>query len=272
MKRIYVLMIWCALLAVSCDSDSYSDSNLQYFPPSPAGATVTLNVPDDYDTIQAAVDAAEPGNIIRVAAGTYPGDVLIRSKRFSLRGASEGKTIIRGYVRIYDSTEISFEGFTVTAGGIYAKNSSIIIIGNKISKNPGPGLWVEQCMHIAVGDNEISLNGSEGIVVDASAGVIGESLVTDNATDGIVVHNSSITLVANRILSNKRDGVAIRGFEYNASPHLVRNRIQDNGGISNHDIICFGGNTNPTGFGNSFGTCINCAECRSLDQAPTHND
>ncbi len=272
MKRIYILLVWCAMIAVSCDSDSPSNSNLQFFPASPVGATTTREVPGDYGTVQAAVDAAKTGDIIRVAAGTYTENVVIRSQRFSLRGAGRGLTVLHGYVRIYDSTDISFEGFTVTDGGVYAKESSIIIAGNDINQNPGPGLWVERCIHIAVDNNEFSYNGKEGILVDASAGIIGESLVSHNVTDGIVVNNASLGLVGNQILSNGRDGVAIRGFEYQASPHLIGNIIQENGSVSNYDIICFGGNTNPTGSGNVFAKCINCGECRSLDQPATYNE
>lgn len=39
----------------------------------PAGPVqaATINVPGDYDTIQAVFDAADPGDIVEVAAGTY---------------------------------------------------------------------------------------------------------------------------------------------------------------------------------------------------------
>jgi hypothetical protein len=54
-------------------------------------ATVTsraavIYVPADYPTIQAAVDAAASGDEIRIAAGTYPGQVLIASKNLTLVG------------------------------------------------------------------------------------------------------------------------------------------------------------------------------------------
>lgn len=262
------MALWC-IFGGGCDSESDSQQNLQYFPSSATGATTTLEVPDDYATIQDAIDEAERGDIIRVAAGTYTEDITITSKRFSLRGAGKGLTIIRGMVRIYDSTDVSFEGFTVHDGGIHARTSSVIISGNDITENPGSGLWLDECLYALVSDNDISRNGREGILVDASNGIIGSSSITYNATDGVVINDASVGLTGNRILSNGRDGVAVRGFQYHASPNLLQNIIRYNGGSSNYDIICFGGNTNPTGVGNSFDKCINCAECRSMDDPAT---
>jgi nitrous oxidase accessory protein NosD len=45
-----------------------------------------IHVPADYSTIQAAVDAAHSGDTIRIAAGTYRGQVLIARKNLRLVG------------------------------------------------------------------------------------------------------------------------------------------------------------------------------------------
>jgi serine protease len=47
-----------------------------------------LNVPADYSTIQAAVDAAENGDRIQIAPGVYTGQVLISDKRLTLAGSA----------------------------------------------------------------------------------------------------------------------------------------------------------------------------------------
>ncbi len=272
MKRFFIVLSLFVIFGVGCDSESDPNPVPQTYPVLPAGPTKTLDVPDMYSTIQEAVDAAGTGDFIRVAAGTYSEDILIKSKSFSLRGAGKGQTIIQGSVKIYNTSETSFEGFTIEGGGIHVRNSPVRITGNEVINSPGAGVWLENCFGFIISDNEIRGNGREGILVDDSSGLIGSTIVTQNKADGIVINNSSPTLTGNRITLNERDGISIRGFMYYSAPLLLENIVRDNGGVSNYDIICFGGDTNPTGIGNIFGRCMNCVECRSLDDPVTYRD
>lgn len=270
MKRVYIVLLLFIVIGVGCDPDSNKKS--YSYPELPIGPTKTLDVPGTYKTIQKAINAAGTGDFVLVAAGVYAEDLLIESKSFSLRGAGRGQTIIQGSVRISNTSETSFEGFTVRGGGIHVINSPVRITGNEISDSSGPGVWLQSCPGFMISDNEIRNNGREGILVDESNGIIGSSLITQNKADGIVINNSSPALAGNIITSNGRDGLSIRGFTYYAAPELIENTIQNNGGVSNYDIICFGGNTNPTGSGNIFNRCINCAECRSFGNRITYRD
>jgi len=64
------------------------------FANSTAHAASTIVVPRDFPTIQAAVNAAAPGDTIRVDSGTYREEVVIE-KDLTVRGAGAGATIIR---------------------------------------------------------------------------------------------------------------------------------------------------------------------------------
>lgn len=85
-RRLFVLI---ALLSVASGT----------FVPAPASGTApstgkTLQVPRDFPTIQAAVDAAAPGDRVAVQAGTYTEEVVI-DKDVDLRGAGIGVTVIK---------------------------------------------------------------------------------------------------------------------------------------------------------------------------------
>ncbi|HLV81630.1 MAG TPA: hypothetical protein VKT32_15185, partial [Chthonomonadaceae bacterium] len=58
-----------------------------------AGAN-TIHVPTDYPTIQQGVNAANPGDTVQVAAGTYIEQVVINTP-ITLAGAGQGSTIIQ---------------------------------------------------------------------------------------------------------------------------------------------------------------------------------
>ena len=94
------------------------------------------HVPDDCQTIQAAIDAASSGDEIVVLAGVWKEQIEISKKTLLIRsehGAEE--TVIdagqRGStIRCNDATQSVFEGFTITGGqadlggGIHCDNAS----------------------------------------------------------------------------------------------------------------------------------------------------
>lgn len=269
--RLFTLIFCIAILVFSgCDSDSNLDSSSSSI--TTVSPTKTLEVPAMYATIQQAIKAAGSGDFVRVAAGVYVENLQVKGKDISLRGAGIGQTILIGTLKIAATSETSVEGFTIKDGGIHARESSVRISGNEIVENPGVGLWIESCENVVISGNTVKNNATEGIVFDDSSGVIGSSVVTQNLADGIVLNNSSPTLLDNEVTLNGRDGISIRGFTAYAAPILLENLVRDNGGASNYDIICFGGNTNPTGLGNSFERCINCTECQAFAAPVTYQD
>jgi hypothetical protein len=101
-------------------------------------AADTINVPGDYSTIQAAINAADPGDTIQVAAGTYDEQVVI-NKNLTLQGVGDA-TIIKpsadNLTQVF--TGLSWYGGTKNIAGIIVANvpdgSSVTIKNFKIDE------------------------------------------------------------------------------------------------------------------------------------------
>lgn len=75
----------------------------------------TRNVPGDYPTIQSAVDAAEPGDLVLVAPGVYKESVSVTTPGLVIRGTDRNAVILDG--------EFTREnGIAVTADGVAIEN------------------------------------------------------------------------------------------------------------------------------------------------------
>ena len=83
-----------------------------------AGAGGTISVPDDYPTIQAAVDAAVVGDLILVKPGTYNEAVNVTTDGITIRGLDRNAVILDGKfeldngIRILGAKGVSVENMT----------------------------------------------------------------------------------------------------------------------------------------------------------------
>jgi parallel beta-helix repeat protein len=120
--------------------------------PSAAGPN-GIHVPQDYPTIQAAIDAANSGDTIHVAVGTYPENLKIK-KPLKLLGDGSDKTIISNsgtVVFVEGTNNVEIKGFTVQGGtyGIFLWHSSNIYLrDNHMTSNKWNfGLWGDSLSH-----------------------------------------------------------------------------------------------------------------------------
>jgi len=80
----------------------------------------TIIVPDDYPTIQEAINNASEGDTILVRSGTYYENVII-NKSISLLGENRDTTIVdgsnKGHVVLVNSNNVTIAGFTIENSG-----------------------------------------------------------------------------------------------------------------------------------------------------------
>ncbi|WP_431950255.1 right-handed parallel beta-helix repeat-containing protein [Actinacidiphila sp. bgisy167] len=172
------------------------------------------------ESIQSAVDRAEPGQVIDIAAGTYQESVQISTPRLTLRGAGTGTVIKPSAKRTENACAKAGEGICVT--GTAQKNASdvtldsLTVTGFKkagIHASRADGLKV---LHVTAHDNKL-----QGILVEKSVRtVFRDNTAHNNAESGIFLANSMDTeggaletqgaVIDGNKLTENRIGVGLR--------------------------------------------------------------
>lgn len=94
-------------------------------PMTEATADGVLDVPAEYPTIQAAVDAAVPGDLVLIAPGVYNEAVDVTTDELTIRGVSRNETILDGEfeldngIRVVGAAGVAIENMTARN---YTKN------------------------------------------------------------------------------------------------------------------------------------------------------
>lgn len=81
-------------------------------------AVRTLNVPAAYDTIQEAIDAARPGDLVLIAPGTYNETVEVTTDQIVLRGEDRNTVVLDGRYELLN-------GIVVAADGVAVENLTV---------------------------------------------------------------------------------------------------------------------------------------------------
>lgn len=114
---------------------------------SSALAQGSLHVPADYPTIQAAIDAAQDGDVVRVAAGTY-GPIVFQGKAITVQAEPPGSASIQSSTHTAvqfiagEGVDSRLIGFSITgrvgdtpSGGIYCQPPATPYIADCVIRN-----------------------------------------------------------------------------------------------------------------------------------------
>jgi len=180
----------------------------------PAAAS-TLRVPQEYPTIQAAVNAAGAGDTIEVDAGTYPENVLV-NKTVTIKGVSATTTIVDGSGKdmVFNVQEdnVELSDLTIRNGGSY---SGVTIY------DPYNGLTIR---NTRVTDNAVGvvISGSYDSYINDNT--IEDSVFVNNQMHSINVRYTSNTIVRDNQISESAYGVTISD---SLSSQVVNNTVSD---------------------------------------------
>jgi hypothetical protein len=205
----------------------------------------TLRVPNDYLTMQEAIHAAQPGDSIIVASGTYrlySGNITIIKHSIILKSENgTKKTIIEGtgkspVITFVEDSHSVIDGFTIKTidrkgispnlegGGIYcARSSSPTITNNIIIENHavfGGGIHCAPYSSPIITNNVISRNKATRF------------------GGGIASYRASPNIGNNKITGNEASNAGGGVFCYKGSPRMTNNCIWENQGKSGGGVAC----------------------------------
>lgn len=182
-----------------------------------------LKVPQEFPTIQAAVNAAPEGAIILIAPGDYRENVTI-SKSLTLQGAGRDKTSVSGqeelkpkpvfFIENSSEIEVILKDLTLSEGylqGISIRGKATVKLNNlAVFSNRGSGIWAEGSGQLVLQDSIVSGNERAGLMVIGFNAQIMESEISMNGGPGIRTitgAHSQLRVIKSTISGNKQGGL-----------------------------------------------------------------
>ena len=206
-----------------------------------------ISVPDDFATIQAAINAAHDGDTVLVAPGTYYENLELQGKNITLASyflttqdfAYIEKTVIDGGGKDFVLSVAEDVGPETTITGFTFRNADDgIVVHGEMTFTVNHVNQVRDGIDFEGGggivqNSRFDFNEDDGIDLDDDTAVIIENnWIADNRDDGIEIRfhpytgpKLVISILSNWIAGNGEDGIQLIDYEGLSSRHLL---IQDN--------------------------------------------
>lgn len=184
-----------------------------------------LRVTADYPTIQAAVDAASPGDVILVDKGIYHESVTIAKDGINLT-ACEAVTLAGGFELedgfVVSGADVGIEGFCVrefNASGFFCHDARRLALQNCTAENCGTdGIYLTRCEGVRLLCCNFSANGICGLeAYDTPDLLAAECRIISNGGSGVrcdsAAPGAGVTLRGCEVARN--NGIGVWGLRCN---------------------------------------------------------
>jgi parallel beta-helix repeat protein len=205
-------------------------------------------VPDNYPTIQQAIDAAKPGDTVKIKKGTYRESVTFK-EGIILKGAVRDKTILccdantGAAITVTDCNEGTITGLTLLQTGaeklteegkplfpvLWVNFSSIKVTDCTIQDGCGNGITIEGKGNCEISDCNISNNRGSGIYVlgEGAEPILKNNQCLENKGNGIYFREGAGGIAEDNLCNkNSFNGIAVMNKW--TSPRLKNNQCSGN--------------------------------------------
>jgi len=195
----------------------------------------TITVPDDYLTIQEAINAANLGDTIYVKAGTYAENIIVNNT-VALIGENKYLTTIDGNMQETTiqiaANGVFINGFTIKnskpswpEGGLLVSDVSNCDVSNVIITDNWVGLWLEDSSNNNMSNITIANNRYPSWLVRSDNNTFRDIIIANNTKYGVWLEDSSNNNVSSTTITNNEVGIQLE--------RAYNNTIYDNELINN---------------------------------------
>jgi len=175
----------------------------------------TIHVPDDYQTIQQAVNNARAGDTIIVRDGVYRENLNVTVANLTIRSEN-------GTANCFlHSVDPNTHALKVVADYV---DVSGFTVENATGWHDNAGIYLSDVSHCNISDNKVPGNGFSGIYLDSSSNNVLMNNIVDHNHLGIYLRSSSNNQLMNNRMENNSLGIHLRDSEDNI---LTNNTVNE---------------------------------------------